>query len=353
MSPNAISRDIVQWGRTKLSGDFVSGVIRLRAGRTTWIARPSNPPENRQKPNIFRQIIAVVQPRAGAHNPTTMRVADTSMKKIDDWDDFVATRYRQGKTEEEFRNYKADANPTVTEFYRQNHAYQTYDFVLEKKAEFGGLTRDKKSIWEMADYLNTLVDDSDPDTDLTQIEHLLQTSEAIRKDGHPRWFVLTGLMHDLGKVLCLYGEPQWAVVGDTFPVGCAYSNEIVFPEFFAANPDSLNPAYQTKYGVYEPHCGLSNVHLSWGHDEYIFEITRKYIPEEGQYMLRYHSFYPAHKHGAYRHLMNDHDEKMLEWVRKFNNYDLYSKGRVRPDQKEILPYYQDLVAEFFPEKIDW
>ena len=60
------------------------------------------------------------------------------MKKIDDWDDFVATRYRQGKTEEEFRNYKADANPTVTEFYRQNHAYQTYDFVMEKKAEFGG-----------------------------------------------------------------------------------------------------------------------------------------------------------------------------------------------------------------------
>jgi inositol oxygenase len=70
-------------------------------------------------------------------------------------------------------------------------------------------------------------------------------------------------------------------------------------------------------------------------------------------MLRYHSFYPAHRHGAYRHLMNDHDEKMFEWVRKFNNYDLYSKGRERPNQKEILPYYQDLVAEYFPEKIDW
>jgi len=37
---------------------------------------------------------------------------------------------------------------------------------------------------EAAEFLNTLVDDSDPDTDLTQIEHLLQTSEAIRKDGH-------------------------------------------------------------------------------------------------------------------------------------------------------------------------
>jgi len=275
------------------------------------------------------------------------------MKQLEDWDDFVATRYKEGKSEEEFRNYKADANPTVTEFYSQNHAYQTFDFVIEKKKEYCGLNRGKKSIWEMADYLNTLVDDSDPDTDLTQIEHLLQTSEAIRKDGHPRWFVLSGFLHDLGKVLCLYGEPQWAVVGDTFPVGCAYSPDIVFPEFFAANPDNANSTYQSRFGVYTPNCGLDNVHLSFGHDEYIYEVTRKFIPEQGQYMLRYHSFYPAHRHGAYRHLMNGQDEKMFEWVRKFNNYDLYSKGRERPDQKEILPYYQDLVAEFFPDKIDW
>jgi inositol oxygenase len=155
------------------------------------------------------------------------------MHQLEDWDDFVATRYQQGKAEEEFRNYQADANPGVTEFYRENHARQTYDFVLQKKSQYCNLTRGKKSIWEMAEYLNTLVDESDPDTDLTQIEHLLQTSEAIRKDGHPSWFVLAGFLHDLGKVLCLYGEPQWAVVGDTFPVGCAYSREIVFPEFSA------------------------------------------------------------------------------------------------------------------------
>src|SRR5437867_6612578 len=96
------------------------------------------------------------------------------LQQLEEWDDFVATRYRQDKSEEEFRNYKADANPTVTEFYRQNHARQTLDFVRNKKAEYCGLKRGKKSIWEMAEYLNTLVDDSDPDTDLTQIEHLLQ-----------------------------------------------------------------------------------------------------------------------------------------------------------------------------------
>ena len=278
---------------------------------------------------------------------------DAPLKELDEWDDFVAARYQPGKSQEQFRNYATEANPAVTEFYRQNHAYQTLDFVLKKKAEYCGLAREKKSIWEMAEYLNTLVDDSDPDTDLTQIEHLLQTSEAIRKDGHPRWFVLAGLVHDLGKVLCLYGEPQWAVVGDTFPVGCAYSDQIVFPEFFTANPDSRIPEYQTALGIYKPHCGLDNVHLSWGHDEYIYTVTKEYLPEPAQYMLRYHSFYAAHRHGAYRHLMTKHDEQMLAWVRAFNPYDLYSKGRARPNWKEIKPYYEDLVAEFFPDQIDW
>src|SRR4051794_19718681 len=94
------------------------------------------------------------------------------LKELDEWDDFVATRYKQGKSEEEFRNYKQDANPTVTEFYRLNHKYQTVDFVSQKQKQYCGLTRGNKNIWGMAEYLNQLVDDSDPDTDLSQTEHL-------------------------------------------------------------------------------------------------------------------------------------------------------------------------------------
>jgi inositol oxygenase len=272
---------------------------------------------------------------------------------MDEWDDFLTGRYKEGKSEDEFRQYDEKATPGVAEFYRLNHQYQTFDYVTAKEKEYFGLNKGEKSIWEAAEFLNTLVDDSDPDTDLTQIEHLLQTSEAIRKDGHPRWFVLTGFIHDLGKVLCLWGEPQWGVVGDTFPVGCAYSKDIVFPEYFKANPDMNNSLYQTKYGVYEPNCGLANVHMSFGHDGYIGEVMKNYMPEESLYMLRYHSFYSAHRHGAYRHLMNDHDVEMLEWVNKFNVYDLYSKGHTKPNLKELKPYYDDLFAEFFPAKIAW
>ena len=283
----------------------------------------------------------------------TLKTPPEGLTIEDGWGEFVAGRYREGKTESEFRNYDAAVVPAVAAFYKTNHQLQTLEFVLAKEKEYFALKKGQMSIWEAAEFLNTLVDESDPDTDLTQIEHLLQTSEAIRKDGHPRWMVLTGFIHDLGKVLCLYGEPQWAVVGDTFPVGCAYSGKVVFPEFFAANSDNNVPLYQTKYGIYEPHCGLDKVHMSWGHDAYIGHVVKDYLPEEALYMLRFHSFYAWHQQGAYDHLLSRHDEEMLPWVKKFNPYDLYSKGAAKPYVEELKPYYQDLIAEFFPDKISW
>jgi inositol oxygenase len=275
------------------------------------------------------------------------------LSSLEDWDDFLEGRYKEGKSESEFRQYDEKATPGVAEFYRLNHQFQTVDYVLGKEKQYFGLTRGQKTVWEAAEYLNTLVDDSDPDTDLTQIEHLLQTSEAIRRDGHPRWMVLVGFIHDLGKCLCLYGEPQWGVVGDTFPVGCAWSDQIVFPEYFAANPDKNVPEYQTKHGIYQPNCGLENVHMSFGHDGYIAEVMKPYLCDEALYMLRFHSFYAWHRHGAYKHLENEKDRAMLEWVNKFNPYDLYSKGHTKPDMKALKPYYDDLFAEFLPEKLSW
>src|SRR5256884_751784 len=189
--------------------------------------------------------------------------------------------------DESFRNYRAEARASVRELYRVNHRFQTVEFVRAKQAEFLPRARRVMGIWEAMEFLDTLVDDSDPDTELSQIEPLLQTAEAIRSDGHPRWFILTGLIHDLGKVLCLFGEPQWAVVGDTFPVGCAYSDKVVFPEFFADNPDSRVPEYQTPCGVYAEGCGLDAVELSWGHDEYLYRVTKDYLPEPARYMIRY------------------------------------------------------------------
>ncbi|MEO7652179.1 MAG: inositol oxygenase family protein [Bryobacteraceae bacterium] len=275
------------------------------------------------------------------------------LQSMEQWEDFVKDRYRPDRKKEEFRKFTAEAPAGVQEFYRLNHANQTHDFAVRKKREYGVLNRRRMSVWEAMEYLNTLVDESDPDTNLSQIEHLLQTSEALRRDGRPGWFILTGLIHDLGKILCLYGEPQWAVVGDTFAVGCAFSDKIVYPEFFAANPDSSDPRYHTPLGIYEKGCGLSNVDLSWGHDEYLYQVVKNYLPDEALYMIRYHSFYPWHKEGAYRDLMDDQDRKMLPCVEDFNPYDLYSKSESRPDVAAVKPFYDKLIAEYFPPTLNW
>jgi inositol oxygenase len=257
------------------------------------------------------------------------------------------------KVAADFRNYEAPARATVRDFYRLNHRHQTLDFVRAMKRQYLALDRRRMGVWEALEFLNTLVDDSDPDTDLSQIEHLMQTAEAIRADGHPPWFVLTGFIHDLGKILCLFGEPQWAVVGDTFPVGCAWSDKVVYAEFFADNPDREVPAYQTPCGIYAEGCGLDSVHLSWGHDEYLYQVVKDYLPPEALAMIRYHSFYPWHKEGAYQHLTDARDRALLPWVRAFNPYDLYSKGAARPDVARLRPYYEALIAEYFPPVLRW
>ena len=286
------------------------------------------------------------------------------LESLGEWDDFVAARYANtrelpaslhgaDKRLDQFRNYSETAPLRVHQFYRQNHRFQTREFVLDKKRTFLRKNRTKMGIWEAMEFLNTLVDESDPDTDLTQIEHLMQTSEAIRRDGKSEWFILTGLIHDLGKVLCLWGEPQWAVVGDTFPVGCAWSPKVVLHEYFALNPDSKIPEYQTRLGVYSEHGGLSKVAISWGHDEYLYHVVKDYLPEEALYMIRYHSFYAAHREGEYEYLMSNRDKEMFKWVREFNPYDLYSKAKERPNVEELRPYYEDLIAKYFPPRLNW
>jgi inositol oxygenase len=127
----------------------------------------------------------------------------------------------------------------------------------------------------------------------------------------------------------------------------------VFHDYFEWNPDRAIPELQTLNGVYEPGCGLDKVHMSYGHDEYLYHVIKDYLPEEAHYIIRYHSAYPIHREGAYQHLMTDKDRQMMEWVRKFNPYDLYSKGDTKPNAEELKPYYRDLIAEFFPDQIRW
>ncbi|XP_075649848.1 inositol oxygenase 1-like [Castanea sativa] len=176
-----------------------------------------------------------------------------------------------------FRDYEGSVRLSIVEnCYRLHHINQTYDFVKRTREEYAKLNKAEMSIWEAIELLDDFVDESDPDLDEPQIQHMLQTAEAIRKD-YPNedWLHLTALIHDVGKVLYFpqFGSlPQWAVVGDTFIVGCAYDKSIVYRKYLEENPDYNNPAYNTKLGVYSEGCGLENVLLTWGHDDYMYMV---------------------------------------------------------------------------------
>lgn len=255
--------------------------------------------------------------------------------------------------EKEFRIYDESTPEYVKELYYLNHTKQTVDFVKSKRNEYLNLDHAQMGIWEALDLLDAVVDESDPDIHLSQTYHAFQTAEALRRDGQPRWLILTGLIHDMGKMLNVFGEPQWAVVGDIFPVGCAYSDRVIFPQYFKQNPDGQVPLYQTKFGIYTPHCGFDELLMSWGHDEYFYQVVKDYLPPEVSYIIHYHSFYAAHRDGGYEYFMSDYDREMLPWLQLFSQYDLYSKEDEEMDVELLRPYYEELVREFLPITLNW
>lgn len=108
--------------------------------------------------------------------------------------------------------------------------------------------------------------------------------------------------------------------------------------------------------MYQPHCGLENVLMSWGHDEYMYQVMKfnKFsLPPEAFYMIRFHSFYPWHTGGDYRQLCSEQDLAMLPWVQEFNKFDLYTKCPDLPDVDKLRPYYQGLIDKYCPGVLSW
>lgn len=268
--------------------------------------------------------------------------------------------------EKEFRNYEApNVKASVREHYRKMRQNQTVDYVRQMHRKYLKFEH-PMGLWEAMGHLNDLIDVSDPDLDLPNVQHLIQSAEAIREDNRPDWMQLVGLIHDLGKVMFLWGsdedgtsqDEQWGMVGDVFVVGCALPESCVYPEFNKLNPDMKNPDYNTELGIYDEACGLDELTLAWGHDEYLFQVLKNHeenrIPEAGMAMIRYHSFYPWHTGGSYSRLLNDKDKQHLEWIRDFNQYDLYTKSEKIYDLEEVKEYYAPIATKYLGDKpIRW
>lgn len=149
---------------------------------------------------------------------------------------------------------------------------------------------------------------------------------------------------------------QWALGGDTWVVGCGIPDCAVFPHFNKLNPDMQDEKLSSEHGIYEPGCGLEQLLFAYGHDEYMYQMlkfNKSGLPAEAMAMIRYHSCYPWHSGNAYDALMTEEDRPLKEWVLKFNQYDLYTKGDERPDVEALWPYYQSLIDKYCPGKLWW
>lgn len=253
------------------------------------------------------------------------------------------------------RNY-ADVDQKVLTTYQLNHQHQTYEYVNIIKPLYLKFNKATLTIWEALELSNNIIDESDPDISLPQLYHCFQTAENVRKlYPEDELLHLIGLIHDLGKLMLLddFGKlPQWSVVGDIYPVGCQFSEKIIFHEFFKNNTDNF-----TKFGIYEENTGFDNVTFSWSHDEYLYQVLKHNkcnIPDNYLRIIRYHSFYAFHTANDYEYLANEQDLIIRPLLNKFSKCDLYSK-----DDEDILDistlknYYLNLIDKYCPGKLKW
>ena len=98
--------------------------------------------------------------RKGVKSTEAQPNSHSPLESMEEWDDFLKERYPEPgispegkfqatdptKTKEQFRNYEANARPSVREFYRQNHLHQTYEFAQAKRKEYLGLNHRKMGV---------------------------------------------------------------------------------------------------------------------------------------------------------------------------------------------------------------
>jgi len=253
----------------------------------------------------------------------------------------------------ELRKY--EINTSQYELYKQMHEKQTLDYVMKKRLQYSKLNNTKMSIKEVLSRMDNFIDPSDPDLDVPNSIHAYQTAERIRKKyPQDKEYQIIGLIHDLGKILFEFGEENWSVVGDTYVAGCEYPKSIVYYDTLKGSPDFDK---YTKIGIYEIGCGLDKLNITFGHDEYLFQvlkgndnhnISQKYLD-----IIRYHSFYPWHTGGDYYQFMNEKDKTTLKNINEFNSFDLYSKEDPIEITEEVKAYYDKLLDEYFKGDLSW
>ncbi|BDA44886.1 probable inositol oxygenase 1 at C-terminar half [Coccomyxa sp. Obi] len=262
----------------------------------------------------------------------------------------------------------SEGQAAVELFFRLNHARQTVDYVRRQAARYAQLDRAEMGIWEalellgnLREYETALMEEEGTDADMPLTEHAMMTAEACRA-AFPDldWLHLVGLIHSLGKLLAhkrIGGEPQWAVCGESFPVGCRFHPSIACSAFFSVNPDRRRRIYNTPTGIYREGCGLAAVHMSWSASEYLYMVlllNKTRLPAEALFLIRHQRFHALNRAGTpYDELLSASDRLMVPWLARFKELSAYKRkpnppaGRLTGDA--FREYYSGLIAKYIPQ----
>lgn len=296
-------------------------------------------------------------------------------------------------------------------FYRLNHARQTLDYVRRQATTFSALDRARMDAWtalevldELREYEAALLGPEDADPGMGLLEHALQSAEACRLafPGED-WMALAGLLHGeqprrsaarggvggalggrrgaaglwaaatvlphpaplpppgLGKLLAhsaLGAEPQWAVCGESFPVGCRFHPAVVHSQLFAANPDRRRRGLATPTGIYSPGCGLSSVVMSWGAGEYLYLVlclNGSRLPPEALFCLRHQRFRALLRPGSpYAELLSAWDRAQLPRLARFQELVAYHRRELGPGAlhgEALRAHYSALLDRYIPQRV--
>lgn len=203
---------------------------------------------------------------------------------------------------------------------RARHAAQTApeaDALRRKYQQpvFGEITT-----WTLFEMMARVIDTADDRLYCTSQEiHMLQVIEAMAADGMAgEEFVLAALVHDLGKVCMLKGEPAENVT---------YKNSLL--------------------ATGEPGAGLDQCMLQWSCDDLAWSRLKNHLPPAIAWLVRYHGITPT----ACEPYMNAQDRDYTErYLTPFRIYDLQSKSPFRrPGHR--LEDFRPIIDKYLPPRI--
>jgi len=202
----------------------------------------------------------------------------------------------------------------------ERHLEQTTEMIaaLDRKYETPVLGRVR--VWSLIERLAQCIDPSDSTLYcVSQLVHAFQVVDGMERDGiQDKDLLITGLIHDLGKILLLTGEAPENVVCINTPVG-----------------------------HYEEGVGLANCVFQWNHDRFIYSRFKDVVPDHIAWLLRYHSIYVP----ACERLMDEQDRMYTQrYLRVFEKHDKGTKS-IYHLPKNGTEKYRALIEDTFPETI--